>query len=190
MPGQDRQLALLHLEFEALHPFLDGNGRLGRMFIPLYLFHSGVLATPMFYISAFFDRKRDVYYDRLRAVSRDGAWTQWCMFFLEAVISQANENLEKAQAIRHLYKETTRRIADITRSQFAVHASEFLFKNPIFKASDFYTQPNMTTASGRRMLSLLQGKGFFREIKPASGRRPAILAYRELLNIAEGREMF
>jgi Fic family protein len=189
-PDKIVRLALLHLEFEALHPFLDGNGRLGRMFIPLYLFHSGVLATPMFYISAFFERKRDIYYERLRTVSREGAWTEWCMFFLDAVISQANENLEKAQAIRQLYDETTRRIADITHSQYAVHASEFLFKSPIFKASDFYTQPNMTLASGRRMLNLLQEKGFFREVRPASGRRPAILAHRELLNTAEGREVF
>ena len=189
-PDKIVRLALLHLEFEALHPFLDGNGRLGRMFIPLYLFNSGVLTTPMFYISAFFERNRDVYYDHLRAVSRDGAWTEWCMFFLEAIVSQANENLEKAQAIRQLYDETTRRIAEITHSQYAVHASEFLFKRPIFKASDFYTQPDMTVASGRRMLNLLQEKGFFREIKPASGRRSAILAYRELLNTAEGHEVF
>jgi len=184
------RLALLHLEFEALPPFLDGNGRLGRMFIPLYLFQSKVLSTPMFYISAFFERNRDAYYERMRAASRDGAWTEWCIFFLEAILSQANENLDKAQAIRQLYDETTRRIAEITHSQYAVHASEFLFKRPVFKASAFYTQPSMTPASGRRMLNLLQEKGFFREIRPASGRRPAILAYRELLNTAEGREVF
>ena len=183
-------LALLHLEFEALHPFLDGNGRLGRMFIPIFLFQSGVLTTPMFYISAFFERNRDAYYERLRAVSRDGTWTAWCEFFLDAILSQANENLNKAQAIRQLYDETTRRIVEITHSQYAVYASEFLFKSPIFKASDFYSQPSMTPASGRRMLNLLQEKGFFREIRPASGRRPAILAYKELLNTAEGREVF
>lgn len=160
------------------------------MFIPLYLYSTGVLTTPMFYISAFFERNRDVYYERLRAVSRDGAWMEWCMFFLEAVISQANENLEKAQAIRQLYDETIRRIADITRSQYAVHASEFLFKNPVFKASDFYTQPDVTVASGRRMLNLLQKNGFFKEIRPASGSRSAILVYRERLNTAEGREVF
>lgn len=184
------RLALLHLEFEALHPFLDGNGRLGRMFIPLYLFQSGVLTKPMFYISAFFERDRDTYYERLRAVSRDGAWTEWCAYFMEAIHSQANENLNKAQAIRQLYDETTRRIVEITHSQYAMHAAEFLFKSPIFKASDFYNQPGITPASGRRMLNLLQQKGFFREIRPASGRRSAILAYRELLNTAEGREVF
>ena len=123
-------------------------------------------------------------------MSRDGSWTAWCVFFLEAILSQANENLDKAQAIRQLYDETTRRIAEITHSQYAVHAPEFLFKSPIFKASDFYTQPSMTPASGRRMLNLLQEKGFFREIRPASGRRPAVLVYRELLNTAEGREVF
>jgi Fic family protein len=144
----------------------------------------------MFYISAFFERNRDTYYERLRTVSRDGSWSAWCVFFLEAILSQANENLDKARSIRHLYDETTHRIAEITRSQYAIHASEFLFKNPIFKASVFYTQPSMTSASGRRMLNLLQEKGFFREIRPASGRRPAVLAYRELLNIAEGKEVF
>jgi len=189
-PDKIVRLALLHLELEALHPFLDGNGRLGRMFIPLYLFNSGVLNTPIFYISAFFERNRDVYYERLRSVSRDGAWTEWCKFFLEAIVSQANENLEKALAIRQLYDETIHRIAEITHSQYAVHAAEFLFRSPIFKASDFYTQPSITIPSGRRMLNLLQEKGFFREIKPASGRRSAILAYRELLNTAEGDDVF
>ena len=86
--------------------------------------------------------------------------------------------------------EITRRIAEITHSQYAVHAPEFLFKSPRFKASDFYTQPSMKPASGRRMLNLLQEKGFSREIRQASGRRPAVLVYRELLNTAEGREVF
>lgn len=189
-PDKLVRLALLHLEFEALHPFLDGNGRLGRMFIPLFLFQSKVLTTPMFYISAFFERNRDAYYERLRAVSRDNAWSEWCAFFLEAIISQATENLDKAQAIRQLFDETTRRIAEITHSQYAIHAANFLFKNPIFKTSDFYNQPDVTPASGRRMLNLLQEKGFFREMRPASGSRPAMLAYRELLNTAEGQEIF
>jgi len=75
------QLALLHAEFEALHPFLDGNGRLGRMFIPLFLFSTGLLRSPMFYISAYLEARRDVYYERLLAVSRDGDWTGWCVSF-------------------------------------------------------------------------------------------------------------
>ena len=103
---------------------------------------------------------------------------------------QASENQDRAQAIRNLYDETTRRIAEISRSQYAVHATEFLFRRPIFKASAFYQGAKMTSASARRILRLLQNNGFFREIRPASGRRSAVLAYRELLNVAEGRDVF
>ena len=75
-------------------------------------------------------------------------------------------------------------------SSETAQATEFLYKHPIFKASDFYRDPGMTPASARRILNLLQDNGFFFEIRPASGRRSAVLAYRELLNAAEGREVF
>ena len=71
----------------------------------------------------------------------------------------------------------------------AVPATEFLFQRPIFKASDFYNNPKLTPASGRRILALLEAKQFFYEVRPASGRRPAVLAYRTLLNLAEGRDL-
>ena len=190
--AQDRlvQLGVLHAEFEALHPFLDGNGRLGRMLVPLFMARNGLLQSPMFYISAFFERNREEYYERLLAVSRDGKWTEWVAFFLKSVIEQASENQSKAQAIRGLYDDTLHRIADLTHSQYAVHAAEFLFRSPIFKASDFYREPSLTPASGRRILNLLQESGFFREVRPSSGRRPAIFAFKQLLNLAEGREVF
>ncbi len=129
-PDRLVQLAILHAEFEALHPFLDGNGRLGRMLVPLFMAKIGLLLEPMFYISAFFERNRDEYYERLLAVSRDGNWTQWTAFFLKSVIEQANENQNKAQSIRLLHDETSRRIAEISHSQYAVQATEFLYKHP------------------------------------------------------------
>lgn len=184
------QLAVLHAEFEALHPFLDGNGRLGRMLVPLFMAKNDLLSQPMFYISAFFERNRDEYYERLLAVSRDGNWTQWIAFFLKSVVEQARENQSRAETIRALYDETVHRIAEISHSQYAVHATDFLFQHPMFKASDFYKSPAMTPPSARRILNLLIGKDFFRELRPASGRRSAVLAYRELLNAAEGREVF
>ena len=84
-PDKLVQLAVLHAEFEALHPFLDGNGRLGRMLVPLFLWQAGLIRAPMFYISAYFEARRDSYYDGLLAVSRDDDWTGWCRFFLDAV---------------------------------------------------------------------------------------------------------
>ena len=184
------QLAVIHAEFEALHPFLDGNGRLGRMLVPLFMYQRGLLSEPMFYISAFLERNRDEYYERLLAISRDGDWTQWIGFFLRAITEQARENQTKTQAIRDLYDETARRIATISHSQYSIHAAEFLFTRPIFRASDFYHAPSMTPASGRRILNLLLQNSFFQVIRPASGSSSAILAYRELLNITEGRDVF
>lgn len=189
-PDRLVQLGILHAEFEALHPFLDGNGRLGRMLIPLFMAKHGLIRAPMFYISAFFERNREEYYERLLAVSREGNWTGWVAFFLKSVIEQANENQQKAQAIGALYESTLRQIADLTHSQYAVHAAEFLFCRPIFKASEFYHMPTLTPASGRRILDLLQGDKFFAELRPASGRRPAVFAFKTLLNLAEGREVF
>lgn len=79
------QLALIHAEFEALHPLLDGNGRIGRMLIPLFLYDRKLLHEPMFYMSEYLEANRPEYYDRLLAVSRDNDWTGWCEFFLRAV---------------------------------------------------------------------------------------------------------
>ncbi len=189
-PDRLVQTAILHAEFEALHPFLDGNGRIGRMIIPLCMAMYGLLKSPMLYISAYFERHRDEYYERLLAVSRDGSWTEWVVFFLRSVIEQARENQNKAQAIRELYDEMLHRIADITHSRYAVHATEYLFRRPIFRASDFYGEPHLTKASGRRILSLLQRNGYIHTIQPPSGRRSAVFAYKKLLSIAEGRELF
>ena len=90
------QLAIRHAELEALHPFLDDNGRLGRMLVPLFLRQIDLLRVPLFYISAYFETHRSAYYDGLLAVSRDDDWTGWRPFFLEAVQAQAEDNLEKA----------------------------------------------------------------------------------------------
>lgn len=85
------QLSVLHAEFEALHPFLDGNGRLGRMFVPLFLYSIKALQSPTFYISAYLEARREEYYERMLAVSRDGDWTGWCVFFLKALTEQADD---------------------------------------------------------------------------------------------------
>src|SRR5690606_22314736 len=106
------QLAVMHAEFEALHPFLDGNGRMGRMLIPLYLHSCKILSSPTFYLSAYLEAQRDEYYERLLAVSRDSDWTGWCAFFLKAIIAQADANTRKAKAILDLYVQKKEWIVD------------------------------------------------------------------------------
>ena len=99
------QLAIVHAEFEAIHPFLDGNGRMGRLLVPLFMFTKELLSSPSFYISEYLESHRDEYYDRLLAVSRDDDWTGWCVFFLTAVTEQARANQQKVHDLLTLYDE-------------------------------------------------------------------------------------
>jgi Fic family protein len=184
------QLAILHAEFEAIHPFLDGNGRLGRLFIPLFLRAKGLLSQPSFYLSEYLEARRDAYYDRLLAVSRDRDWTGWCEFFLQAMVAQAAENERKARAIVDLYNAKKDWIAAVTHSQYAVRALDWLFLRPIFKTSDFVATAEIPAPTAGRILRVVRDEGLLHEIEPARGRRAAVLAFRELLNLAEGAEAF
>ena len=186
-PDRLVQLAILHVEFEALHPFLDGNGRLGRLLAPLFLWQHSVIARPMFYVSAYFEARRDAYYERLLAVSRDGDWTGWCRFFLEAVRAQAEDNLAKARAILELYDDTKRRLPDLTRSRYAVLALDWMFQHPIFGGADFATRAGIPAGTARRLLKVLSEDGVLRVVRPGRGRRTAIFAFLHLPDVAEGR---
>lgn len=184
------QLAILHAEFETLHPFLDGNGRLGRMLVPLFLFQSGLIASPMFYISAYFEQHREEYYHRLLAVSGDSDWTGWCLFFMTAVQAQAEENLEKARNILMLYENMKKTIVELTHSQYALHALDWIFERPIFKRSDFVKSASIPRATAIRILHVLQEHHILTILEQARGRKSATLTFSELLNIAEGRSVF
>lgn len=188
-PDRLVQLAILHTEFEALHPFLDGNGRLGRMLVPLFLWQTGLIRRPMFYISAYFEARRDAYYAGLLQVSRDGDWTGWCRFFLEAVQAQAEDNLAKAQAILGLYEEMKRRIPELTRSQYAIRALDWIFERPIFKSSDFVASAGIPAPTARRFMGVLRKGEILRPLSVGRGQRAAVLAFPALLNIAEGRKV-
>ncbi len=189
-PDRLVQLAVLHAEFEALHPFLDGNGRLGRMFVPLFLWQTGLIRAPMFYISAYFEARRDDYYERLLAVSRDDDWTGWCLFFLEAVREQAEENLTKTHDILGLYEGMKGQVVSMTRSQYAIRTLDWIFARPIFKSSDFVAAAGIPRPTARRLLDVLREGGILRVVLPASGRRAAVFVYPALLNIAEGKKVF
>ncbi|MFO0745363.1 MAG: Fic/DOC family N-terminal domain-containing protein [Myxococcota bacterium] len=184
------KLALLHAEFEALHPFLDGNGRLGRMLVPLFLWQDKLIQRPMFYISAFFEARRDAYYDKLLGVSRDGDWTGWCRFFLEGVRTQAEDNAVKTKAILDLYAAMKVRVTATTRSQFGIKALDWIFSRPIFKATDFFESADIPSSTAKRLLTVLRNDGVLRLMVEGRGRRPAVLAFTELMNIAEGRQVF
>ena len=188
-PDRLVQLAILHAEFEALHPFLDGNGRLGRMLVPLFLWQTGLIRQPRFYISAYLEARRDEYYDGLLAVSRDDDWTGWCRYFLEAIRAQAENNLATTQGILVLYEEMKRRVPEMTRSQYAIRALDWIFGRPIFRTSDFVDSAGIPAPTARRFLAVLQKDEVLSVLAAGSGRRAAVLAFPALLNIVEGREV-
>lgn len=183
------QLGLVHAEFESLHPFLDGNGRLGRMILPLFLYDRKILNFPAFYLSEYLEAHKEEYTERLLAVSRDDDWTGWSVFFLNAVEKQARENTRKARSIMQLYERRKAWIQERTHSQYGVAVIDYLFSQPIFKAIDLGSPQNVPPPTRKRILREIRDELLF-EIRPASGPRPAIYAYQELINITEGREIF
>ena len=177
-----------HAEFEALHPFLDGNGRLGRMLIPMFLWQRHLIRRPMFYISAYLEANRDAYYEKLLAVSRDSDWTGWCRFFLKAIQAQAHDNLTKTQGILDLYAELKHRVASVTRSRYAIQALDWIFSQPVFRSAGFADSAGIPRPSAHRVLAQLTRAKILRVILPSSGNQSAILSFPDLLEIVDGDE--
>lgn len=179
------QLALVKAQFELIHPFLDGNGRIGRMLVPLFLFEKKILSSPMFYLSAYLERNRAQYYQALNAISEQEDWNGWIRFFLTAVIEQAKENVKKARAILNLYEEMKQDVPAITRSQYAIQAIDILFRRPIFRTTDFIKDSKIPKHTAIRILNELESKGILKVLREGKGRRPAILVFKELIEITE-----
>jgi Fic family protein len=177
------QAALIHGQFELIHPFLDGNGRAGRMLIPLFLFSSEVISTPAFYMSAYLEAHRDEYYERLRQLSRSDDVQGWVEFFLRAIIAQAEEDGGKARRILALYDRMKQQVAELTRSQFAIRTLDVLFDHPIFSSPQFVGRSGVSKASAARILGVLADHGVLRVVRPGLRRRPAIYAVPELLEV-------
>jgi Fic family protein len=187
------QAAVVHAQFELLHPFNDGNGRIGRILIPLFLYQKRALSQPMFYLSEYLENHRDEYYMRLKAISSEGDWNGWVAFFLRAIAKQAVQNSKRVGAIKALYEEMKLVIQATTHSQYSVHVLDAIFSKPIFKTSDLAQQ--LTAEYGIHekttpgLLRQLRDAGILREIQAGSGRRAAPLCFPRLINLAEGREV-
>ena len=173
--------AISHLEFEALHPFKDGNGRIGRMMITLLLWQSQIITQPHFYISGFFEDNKDEYIDTMRRVSETGDWTSWCVFFLHAIETQAIKNLTVAEKIRDLYEEMKNTFSTALASKWSMNALDFVFTNPVFRNNRFTNNSGIPQASAHKFVHTLQEKGLLNMIEEASGRRPAMYSFEPLL---------
>lgn len=179
------QLAIVHAQFELIHPFLDGNGRIGRMLMPLFLYYKKVLSSPMFYLSAYFEADREKYYGKLLSLSQEEDWDGWIHYFLTAVISQSKVNINKAKEIHKLYDTKKIKIAELTRSRYSIQALDFLFCMPIFKSSDFKEKTSIPRASIIRILEQLVRGGVITIIKKGSGRSGHLYLFKKLIDIVD-----
>ncbi len=180
------KVAVAHAEFESIHPFKDGNGRVGRIVVPLMMYADSIISNPCFYLSEFFEHRNDEYQDRLLAVSRDDAWTDWCIFFLEAIATQALENNEKAQRIFALHEEVRSTLIEATGSKSVDQVAARLFRNPIFSSRSLISGSGVGEKTTQRILKKMKELDIVSELLPHSGQRPAILVFPKLLEITEG----
>jgi len=185
------QLAVVHAQFEIIHPFLDGNGRLGRILIPLFLYEKKLLRRPTFYLSAWLEARRTGYVERLRALGRaDDAWNSWCEFFLQGIEEQAIQNAETAKAILELYERLKKQVLELTRSQYAVPLLDQAFRRPVFQSGHlkFGGRAPSKAAIASMLRALKEGK-VLKLVREPSGRKPAIFALAELINLCEGKRV-
>jgi Fic family protein len=124
------RLALIHYQFEAIHPFIDGNGRIGRLLLSLLSVHWDLLPLPLLYLSAFFEKHRQAYYDLLMAVSARGAWREWIEFFLRGVAEQARDAVVRAKQLQDLQAEWRVRLTQARASGLAIRLADTLFDSP------------------------------------------------------------
>lgn len=185
------QTAVAHAQFEILHPFKDGNGRIGRMLIPLILHQRRALSRPMFYMSEYLEVHREDYYDRLLGITKYQDWHGWITFFLQGMIEQAVANLGKVKSIRDLYEESRKTVVELTHSQFAMAAVDAFFTRPIISGTAFADAAGFNNrVTANNMLRQLETNGLITKIREGSGRTPAIYAFPQLINIAEGKPVF
>lgn len=175
--------ALMHLEFEALHPFQDGNGRIGRMLITLLLWSSGAISEPHFYVSGYMEEHKDEYIDTMRNVSENNNWEAWCIFFSNAIEKQAIRNLEIAESIKNLYEDMKPVFSDALSSKWSVNALDYIFTNPIFRNNRFTSKSGIPGPTAARFTRILLDKELIRTLEESSGRRPALYAFEPLLKL-------
>ena len=151
--------AAAHYQFETIHPYFDGNGRLGRLLITLFLCQQGVLSKPLLYLSAFFERNRDRYYDELFNVSATGRWAPWLEFFFEGVEQQANDALLRSRRLRRLQDEYRYRLQQRRSSANTLRLADILFESPFITPSRAAETLGVTYTGARNVLDKLVTNG-------------------------------
>lgn len=176
------QVALVHYQFEAIHPFRDGNGRVGRLLITLFLIKRGVLPTPLLYLSAFFEASRSDYYERLQGVHARGEWEAWLAYFLAGVASQSKDALSRATRINALLTKWRDRTTD-TGLPAAVRLLDLLAENPFCTARGAAARLKVAFTTAQRAMARLEALRVLKQVNEA--KRDRVYCATDLLKILE-----
>ncbi|MCX6090544.1 MAG: Fic family protein [Candidatus Atribacteria bacterium] len=181
------RIALAHYQFEAIHPFLDGNGRIGRLLISLLLCHEGLIDQPLLYLSAFFEHRRLNYYQRLLDVSIGGKWRQWIEFFLEGVVEQSHDAIWRTNQLLGLWQVYRTRLQEARSSALLLQIVDRLFEYPVLSVPTTARFLNVTHRSAAKLVEKLVGMGIIAEM---TGReRYRIYAAKEVIETIESSEI-
>jgi len=175
------RLACIHYQFEAMHPFLDGNGRIGRLLITLLLIQWELLPQPLLYLSAYFEKHRQEYYQHLMKISTQGAWREWLIFFLKGVKEQSQDAIARAKALQDLQLHWRERCRQSYRSINVLKAIDLFFFTPLWTITDMQKVLAVDFKSAQRSIESLEKEGFVREITGKKYRK--IYAAEEVLNV-------
>ncbi|MCH7745701.1 MAG: Fic family protein, partial [Chloroflexi bacterium] len=176
------QCALMHYQIEAIHPYLDGNGRIGRLLIILFLCAKEVLPTPLLYLSAYFENDRSSYYDALLNVSVTGNWEAWLTYFLKGVFDQAQDALRRVRQLRGLQDEYRRKLQESRESANTLLLVESLFASPVITIPRAAQILGVTSAGARLIIQRLLEIGIIDEVED---RRPRLFIATELLEVIQ-----
>jgi Fic family protein len=177
------QLALMHYQFETIHPFNDGNGRVGRLLITLMLCERGVLPEPLLYLSAFFEANRRDYYDALLDVSRRGAWADWLRFFAAGVVEQARDAAVRARRLLDLWQSLHHRAAAAIRAPAALRLVDELFASPYLTLRRATDVAKVTPRAAQNTIDKLVAAGLLRET--TGKQRNRVYCADEILNLLD-----
>lgn len=162
------RLALIHYQFEVIHPFVDGNGRIGRLLLTLLMVEWDLMPLPLLYLSAFFHRRRQEYYDLLMAVSEHGAWQDWILFFLQGVAEQAQDAILRAKQLQDLQAAWRQRLIRPRGSALPLRLAESLFTLPVLTIPEAQRLLDVTYHSARNTVHNLVSAGILHQVGESS----------------------
>jgi len=180
------QCGMLHYQFEAIHPFADGNGRVGRLLIILFLCERGLLTQPLLYLSAYLERNRAEYYDRLQGVDRRGEWEEWLRFFLRGVAVQSQDAVTTAERLLGLHKEYRDRLQRRRVTAPTLALVDEIFANPYVTIPRARDRLKVSYPTAQAAVKRLVDAGMLKEV--TAKRRNRLYCAVQLLRLAQGEE--